>query len=405
MDGCFDEYLDGYGLKKKKESNTIINFGPQHPAAHGVLRLMVELDCETIEQTDVHIGLLHRGTEKLIEYKTYNQAIPYFGRLDYMSPLSQEHTFVRAIEKLLNLEVPIRAQWIRVLLLELTRISNHILNIAAHAMDVGATTPLLFMMEERDKILEFFDQISGARLHAAFFRPGGLHADVPNEVLDQMASFTDNFMTRFEDLQDLINNNSIFKQRLVDIGVFSKEQILQYAASGPVMRGSGIPWDLRRSAPYEVYSEIPFKIPIGKNGDCYCRYMVRCEEIDQSIDIVNYCLDHMPNGPVRSSDRKITPPKRSEMKNSMEAMICFFKLYSEGYKVPEGETYAATETPKGEMAVHLVSDGTNRPYRCKIRAPGFFHLAALDEMMQSHLLADIPSILGSLDIVLGEVDR
>ncbi|MGM0561975.1 MAG: NADH-quinone oxidoreductase subunit D [Pseudomonadota bacterium] len=382
-----------------------LNFGPQHPAAHGVLRLVLEMDGEVIERADPHIGLLHRGTEKLIEYKTYLQAIPYFDRLDYVSPMNQEHAFALGVEKLLGIEAPPRAQYIRVLYSELTRIANHLLNICTFALDVGAMTPMLWGFEEREKIMEFYERVCGARLHAAYFRPGGVHQDLPAGLVDDIREFCEDFPNLIDDFEGLLTNNRIYRQRTVDIGVVSAEEAMDWGFSGPMLRGSGVPWDLRRAQPYEVYDQLDFQIPVGKNGDCFDRYLVRMEEMRQSVKIILQCLDKLPEGPVMVENQKITPPRRGEMKRSMEALIHHFKLYTEGYHVPPGETYAAVEAPKGEFAVYLVSDGTNKPYRCKLRAPGFVHLSAMDYMCKGHMLADSVAILGSMDIVFGEVDR
>jgi len=386
-------------------ANYTINFGPQHPAAHGVLRMVLELDGEVIERIDNHIGLLHRGTEKLIEYKTYAQAIPYFDRLDYVSPMCMEHTFVLAIEKLMGLEVPLRGQYIRVLYAELTRIANHCLNVGSHGLDVGALTPILWLFEEREKVMGFYERASGARLHANYYRPGGVHQDLPAGLLEDIGKWADGFPRVLDNFVSLLGENRIFKQRNVDIGVASKEDALAWGFSGPMIRASGIPWDLRKSQPYDVYARMDFDVPIGKTGDCYDRFVVRIEEMRQSLRIIRQCLAEMPGGPVSSLDRKVVPPSRTEMKRSMEALIHHFKLYTEGYHVPEGEVYVATESPKGEFGVYLVSDGTNKPYRCKIRATGFSHLQAMDYLCKGHMLADAPAVLGSLDIVFGEVDR
>ncbi|WP_339048868.1 NADH-quinone oxidoreductase subunit D [Candidatus Mesenet endosymbiont of Phosphuga atrata] len=382
-----------------------LNFGPQHPAAHGVLRLVLEMDGEVIERADPHIGLLHRGTEKLIEYKTYLQALPYFDRLDYVSPMSQEHAYSLCVEKLLNCEVPLRAQYLRVLFCELTRILNHLLSISSQALDVGAMTPLLWLFEEREKILNFYERASGARFHAAYIRPGGVAADIPDDLIDDIMKFIEEFPKYIDDVDDVLTENRIWKQRTVDIGVVSIGQALDLGFSGPVLRASGLPWDLRKSQPYEIYDKLDFDVPVGQNGDCYDRYLVRLEEIRQSVKLVKQCIEKLPKGPVKSDERKISPPPRAEMKKSMEATIHHFKLYSEGYHVPQGETYAAVEAPKGEFGVYIVSDGTNKPYRCRIRAPGFAHLQALDFMARGHMLADVVAIIGSLDIVFGEVDR
>ncbi len=385
--------------------NYTINFGPQHPAAHGVLRLVMELDGEIIERCDPHIGLLHRGTEKLIEYKTYLQALPYMDRLDYVSPMSMEHSYVLAIEKLLDIEVPLRAQYIRVLFAELTRIANHILNTTAHAMDVGALTPILWLFEEREELLGFYERASGARFHAAYFRPGGVHQDLPPKLIADIADWADAFPKALADFEALICDNRIFKQRNVDIGIISEQDAVAWGFSGPCIRGSGLPWDLRKSQPYDVYDRMEFDVPVGKNGDCYDRFMVRIEEMKQSLRIIKQCLNEMPEGPIASLDRKVVPPKRGEMKRSMEALIHHFKLYTEGFHVPAGEVYVATESPKGEFGIYMVADGTNKPYRCKIRPTGFSHLQAMDFLCKGHMLADAPAVLGSLDIVFGEVDR
>jgi NADH-quinone oxidoreductase subunit D len=385
--------------------NMTLNFGPQHPAAHGVLRLVLEMDGEVVERADPHIGLLHRGTEKLIEHKTYLQALPYFDRLDYVSPMCQEHCYSLAVEKLAGIEVPLRAQYIRVMFSELTRILNHILNVTTQILDVGATTPLLWMFEERERILEFYERASGARFHSAYIRPGGVHQDIPAGMEDDIDRFCDGFGKIIDDVETLVTNNRIWRQRTVDVGVVTPEQAQAWGFSGPMLRGSGIAWDLRRSQPYEIYSELEFDIAIGKNGDCFDRYLVRMEEMRQSLRIIKQCVAKMPKGPVVTGDPKIAPPKRGEMKQSMEALIHHFKLYTEGYKVPAGETYTAVEAPKGEFGVVLVSDGTNRPYKCHIRAPGFAHLQGLDFMSRGHMLADVSAIIGTLDVVFGEIDR
>jgi len=382
-----------------------LNFGPQHPAAHGVLRLVLEMDGEVIERADPHIGLLHRGTEKLIEYKTYLQAVPYFDRLDYVAPMNQEHAFALAVEKLLGIEVPSRAQYIRVLYSEIGRILNHLLNIATFALDVGAMTPILWAFEEREKLMEYYERACGARMHAAYFRPGGVHQDLPAGLLDDIGRFCDTFPKHIDDLETLLTDNRIFRQRTVDIGVVTAEEAFDRGFSGPTLRASGVPWDLRKAQPYDCYEEIDFDVPIGKRGDCFDRYLVRIEEMRQCLHIMRQCIERMPDGPIVVENHKVTPPRRSEMKRSMEALIHHFKLYTEGYHVPPGETYTAVEAPKGEFAVFLVSDGSNRPYRCKIRAPGFAHLAAMDFLCKGHMLADSVAILGSIDIVFGEVDR
>ena len=382
-----------------------MNFGPQHPAAHGVLRMVMEMDGEVVERIDPHIGLLHRGTEKLIEYKTYLQAIPYFDRLDYVSPMCQEHAFVLAIEKLAGVEVPLRGQYIRVLFSEITRILNHLLNVPAYAMDVGAMTPFLWCFEQRELLMGFYERVSGARLHANYFRVGGVHQDMPTGLPEDILAWADAFPRVLEDIEGLLTDNRIFKQRTVDIGIVSADEAIDWGFTGPMLRASGIPWDLRKAQPYDVFDRMEFDVPIGKNGDCYDRYLVRMEEMRQSLRIIRQCLAEMPNGPVLSGDRKFTPPSRGEMKRSMEALIHHFKLYTEGYHVPEGETYTAVEAPKGEFGVYLIADGSNRPYRCKIRAPGFAHLQAMDYVCKGHMLADSVAVLGSMDIVFGEIDR
>jgi NADH-quinone oxidoreductase subunit D len=385
--------------------NLTLNFGPQHPAAHGVLRLVLEMDGEVVERADPHIGLLHRGTEKLIEHKTYLQALPYFDRLDYVSPMALEHCYSLAVEKLLGCEIPPRAKYIRVMFCEMTRILNHILNITTQALDCGAMTPLLWMFEEREKMLAFYERASGARFHSAYIRPGGVHQDIPAGLADDILKFTDGFAKYIDDVDNLLSGNRIWKQRTVDVGVVSAVQAQDWGFSGPMLRGSGVAWDLRKSQPYEIYDQLEFDIPIGKNGDCYDRYLVRMEEMRQSLHIIRQCIEKLPGGAVVTDDPKIAPPKRALMKTSMEALINHFKLYSEGYHVPAGETYTAVEAPKGEFAVYLVSDGSNKPYRCKIRAPGFAHLQSLDFMTKGHLLADVVAIIGTQDIVFGEIDR
>jgi NADH-quinone oxidoreductase subunit D len=389
--------------------NFTINFGPVHPSAHGVLRLILELDGEIVERVDPHIGLLHRGTEKLIESKTYLQAVPYFDRLDYVAPMNQEHAFALAVEKLLGLEVPRRGQLIRVLYSEIGRLLAHLMNVTTQAMDVGALTPPVWGFEWREKLMIFYERASGARMHAAYFRPGGVHQDLPQALIDDIESFCGEFLKFLVDLDMLLTENRIFKQRNVDIGLVKLEDAWNMGFSGVMVRGSGAAWDLRKSQPYECYAEMDFDIPIGKNGDCYDRYLIRMEEMKQSTYIMQQCVAKLNaadgKGPVSSLDGKVVPPKRGEMKKSMEALIHHFKLYTEGYKVPAGEVYAAVEAPKGEFGVYLVSDGTNKPYRCKIRAPGFAHLSAMDFLCRGHMLADVSAILGSLDIVFGEVDR
>ncbi|MBL9070885.1 MAG: NADH-quinone oxidoreductase subunit D [Sphingopyxis sp.] len=387
-------------------TNYTINFGPQHPAAHGVLRMVMELDGEIIERVDPHVGLLHRGTEKLIEYKTYLQALPYFDRLDYCSPLGMEHSYVLAIEKLLDLEVPDRAQYLRTLFAELTRICNHMLNIGSHVMDVGAMTPNLWVFELREDCLNFFERASGARMHSAWFRPGGIHQDVPEKLLYDIGQWCETRLPKlFGDAMSLVIDNRIFKQRNVDIATVSKEDALAWGFSGPMIRGSGIPWDLRKSQPYDAYAKMDFDIPVGTRGDCYDRFMVRVQEVYQSQRIILQCINNMPSGPIASLDRKVVPPKRGEMKQSMESLIHHFKLYTEGFHVPAGEVYVATESPKGEFGVYLVSDGTNKPYRCKIRPTAFSHLQAMDMMSKGHMLADTTAIIGAIDVVFGECDR
>ena len=385
--------------------NLTMNFGPQHPAAHGVLRLVLEMNGEVIERCDPHIGLLHRGTEKLIEYKTYLQAIPYFDRLDYVSMMCQEHAFVLAAEKLIGLEVPERGQWMRVLWSEVTRIMNHMLNIATQAMDVGAVTPLLWLFEDRELLFEFYERVSGARMHAAYFRVGGVHQDMPAGLMEDILAYCDRLEKNLVDLEGLLTENRIFKQRNVDIGVIDLEDCQKYGFSGVMLRSVGVPWDLRKAQPYDKYAEVDFDIPVGKNGDCYDRYLMRVEEMIQSVKIIRQCADRMPDGPVIAENNKVAPPSRGDMKRSMEALIHHFKLYTEGFHVPAGETYTAIEAPKGEFGVYLVADGTNMPYRCKIRAPGYAHLQGFDYMCRGHQLADSVAVLGSQDIVFGEIDR
>lgn len=396
-------------MTERDVRNFNINFGPQHPAAHGVLRLVLELDGEIVERVDPHIGLLHRGTEKLIERKTYLQALPYFDRLDYVAPMCQEHAYCMAVEKLLGVKVPYRGQLIRVLYAEISRILSHLLNVTTQAMDVGALTPPLWGFEEREKLMVFYERASGSRMHAAYFRPGGVHQDLPANLVEDIGEWCRNFPKTLEDIGELLTNNRIFKQRNVDIGVISLADAWAWGFSGVLIRGSGAAWDLRRANPYECYSDLEFDIPIGKNGDCYDRYLIRMQEMRESVRIMEQCVDRLlrdsATGPVTSSDGKVVPPKRGQMKRSMEALIHHFKLYTEGFRVPAGEVYAAVEAPKGEFGVYLVADGTNAPYRCKIRAPGFAHLQAMDFMSRGHQLADISAVLGSLDIVFGEVDR
>ncbi|HIG09919.1 MAG TPA: NADH-quinone oxidoreductase subunit D [Alphaproteobacteria bacterium] len=385
--------------------NMTLNFGPQHPAAHGVLRLVLEMDGEVVERADPHIGLLHRGTEKLIEHKTYLQAIPYFDRLDYVSPMCQEHAFVLSAEKLLDITVPRRALFIRVLFDEITRVLNHSLQIAAQGLDLGATTPFLWLFEEREKLMGFYEQVSGSRLHAAYYRVGGVHQDLPNNLIDNIEEWLSGFGKVVEDIETLLSDNRIFKQRTVDIGVVSPEDALNWGFTGPMLRGSGVAWDLRKSQPYAIYDEINFDVPIGKNGDCYDRYLLRVEEMKQSVKIIRQVLDNIPKGSVIIDDSRFSPPKRGEMKHSMEALINHFKLFTEGVRVPAGEVYTAVEAPKGEFGVYLVSDGSSKPYRCKIRAPGFSHLQGLDFMTKGHMLADLVACIATLDVVFGEIDR
>ena len=388
--------------------NFTINFGPQHPAAHGVLRLILELDGEVVKKADPHIGLLHRGTEKLLEYKTYAQALPYFDRLDYVSMMAQEHTYSLAIEKLLSLNIPYRAQYIRVIFCEITRILNHLLAVGCHAMDVGAMTPFLWAFEEREKLMEFYERISGARMHASFIRPGGVATDLPQGFLNDLFLFISNFNTRLDEIEEMLTCNRIWKERLVDIGIVSAKDAIEWGFSGVMLRGSGIPWDLRKNSSYELYNNIDFSIPVGNNGDCFDRYLIRVEEMRQSLVILEWCLDSNSDKlstPIRTPNNKVTPPSRLEIKNSMESLIHHFKSYTEGLILPFGETYTATEAPKGEFGVYLVSNGTEKPYRCKIKAPGFGHLQALNHMAKGHMIADVVTIIGTQDIVFGEIDR
>ena len=389
--------------KEKKTLN--LNFGPQHPAAHGVLRLILQLDGEVVEKADPHIGLLHRGTEKLIENKTYTQAVPYFDRLDYVAPMNQEHAFALAIEKILKIEVPARAKYIRVIFCEIGRILSHILNVTTQAMDVGALTPTLWGFEEREKLMGFYERVSGSRLHANYFRAGGVHKDLPSGLDNDIDEFCNKFPKIIDDLETLLTDNRIFKQRNVDIGIVSKQDALDYSFSGVMLRGSGVAWDLRRSQPYDCYNDLQFKIPVGKNGDCYDRYLCRIEEMRESVKIIKQCLQNLPKGPIKTNDGKISPPPKKEIKESMEALIHHFKLFTEGYRVEKDEIYMAVEAPKGEFGVYLISDGSSKPYKCKIRAPGFTHLQAMDYLIKGHMLADVPAVLGSMDIVFGEVDR
>nr|QWK44592.1 NADH dehydrogenase subunit 7 [Ecklonia radicosa] len=395
---------------KKKEFNKklkhfTINFGPQHPAAHGVLRLILELNGEVVQRADPHIGLLHRGTEKLIEAKTYFQALPYFDRLDYVSMMCQEHTYSLAVENLLQISVPKRAQYIRVLFAEITRILNHLLAVGCHAMDVGAMTPFLWAFEEREKLMEFYERVSGARMHASYFRPGGVSQDINIGLIEDIFSFSAQFGQRLDEIEEMLTDNRIWQERLVDIGVVGAQESIDWGFSGVMLRGSGVRWDLRKNEPYDVYSELSFQGVVGKTGDCYDRYLVRVEEMRQSLSIIYQCLNKMPEGSIKIDDAKISPPLRADVKQNMEALIHHFKLYTEGVTVPSGETYTATEAPKGEFGVYLVSDGSNRPYRCKIKAPGFSHLQSINFMANSHMLADVVTIIGTQDIVFGEVDR
>lgn len=391
--------------QESQTKNMTINFGPQHPAAHGVLRLILEMDGEVITRADPHIGLLHRGTEKLIEHKSYLQALPYFDRLDYVSPMCQEHAYSLSVEKLLGCDVPLRAQYIRVLFSEITRILNHIMAVTTQALDVGAMTPLLWMFEEREKMMGFYEKVSGSRMHAAYIRPGGVHQDLPDGLLEEIMAFADQYIGHVDTLESLLTENRIFKQRMVEIGIVSKKEALDWGFSGPMIRGSGIAWDLRKSQPYEVYDKMDFDIPVGKHGDSYDRYLIRIEEMRQSVRIIKQCVEQMPKGPISTQDPKISPPKRADMKQSMESLINHFKLYTEGYKVPAGEAYAAVEAPKGEFGVYTISDGSSKPYRCRVRAPGFAHLQSLEFMSKGHLLSDVVTIISTQDIVFGEVDR
>ena len=391
--------------KQLKLKSFILNFGPQHPAAHGVLRLILELQGEVIVKADPHIGLLHRGTEKLIEHKTFLQALPYFDRLDYVSMMNQEQTYSLAIEKLLNLNVPKRAQYIRVLFCEITRILNHLLAVGCHALDVGAMTPMLWGFEEREKLMEFYERVSGARMHASYIRPGGVSQDLPLNLLEDINSFIEQFKTRLDEIEELLTNNRIWKQRLIHIGIFTVHEAKNYGFTGVMLRSTGKEWDLRRNQPYDIYDKVPFNVCIGKNGDCYDRYLIRINEMRESLRIINFCIKNIPNGLIKSDNKKITPPSKLEMKNSMEALINHFKYYSEGMIIPKNRTYVATEAPKGEFGLFLVSNDTNKPYRCKIRAPGFAHLQGLDFMTKGHMLADLVTIIGTQDIVFGEVDR
>lgn len=390
---------------KKKVKNFTLNFGPQHPAAHGVLRLVLELNGEIVERAEPHIGLLHRGTEKLIEHKTYLQALPYFDRLDYVSMMAQEHTYSLTVEQLTQTKVPLRAQYIRVLFLEITRILNHLLAVGCHAMDVGAMTPFLWAFEEREKLMEFYERVSGARMHAAYIRPGGVSQDIPAGLLNDIYIFAEQFSTRVDEMEEMLTSNRIWRQRLINVGVVSYKEAMDWGFSGVMLRGSGLNFDLRKHQPYEIYDKLNFDIYTGVNGDCYDRYIIRVAEMRQSLLLIKQCLDNLPAGSVKVSDKKMNPPTRSSIKNSMESLIHHFKFFTEGTVVPYGETYVATEAPKGEFGVHLVSNGTNRPYRCKIKAPGFNHLQGLDMMSKGHMIADVVAIIGTQDIVFGEVDR
>lgn len=398
-------YSQSSASSQSDTKNITINFGPQHPAAHGVLRLILEMDGEVITRADPHIGLLHRGTEKLIEYKTYLQAVPYFDRLDYVSPMCQEHAFALAVEKLLGCEIPRRAKFIRVLFSEITRLLNHVMAITTQALDVGAMTPLLWMFEDREIMMGFYEKVSGSRMHAAYIRPGGVHQDLPDGLLEEITKFIETFPAKIDELESLLTDNRIFKQRLVEIGIVSKQQALDWGFSGPMIRGSGIAWDLRKSQPYEIYDELEFDVPIGLNGDSYDRYLIRVQEMRESVKLIKQCIAKIPKGAVMTDDRRVAPPSRNEMKNSMESMINHFKLYTEGYHVPAGEVYACVEAPKGEFGVYLISSGGNRPHRCRVRAPGFAHLQGLEFMVKGHLLADVVTVISTQDIVFGEIDR
>ena len=396
-------------IKKHELSNKVknftINFGPQHPAAHGVLRLVLELNGETVKRAEPHIGLLHRGTEKLIEYKTYIQALPYLDRLDYVSMMSQEHSYCLAIEKIFNCKIPVRAKYIRVIFAEITRILNHLLAVGCHAMDVGAMTPFLWAFEEREKLMEFYERVSGARMHSAYFRPGGVHSDVPQGFFNDLYIFTQQFNLRVLEIEEMLTENRIWKQRLVDIGVVSYKDSLDWGFSGVMLRGSGSCWDLRKSQPYEIYNELDFNIPVGVNGDCYDRYTVRVSEMKESLKLIEQCLNKIPFGRVKTDDHKFSPPARFEMKQSMESLIHHFKAYTQGFSIPSNESYVGSEAPKGEFGVYLISNGTNRPYRCKIKAPGFNHLQSLNYMTKGHMIADVVTVIGTQDIVFGEIDR
>jgi NADH dehydrogenase (ubiquinone) Fe-S protein 2 len=400
-----DSQLDKITNEVKEIKNFTLNFGPQHPSAHGVLRLVLELDGEIIEKADPHIGLLHRGTEKLIEYKNYTQALPYFDRLDYVSMMAQEHGYSMAVEKLLRCDMPIRASYIRVLFSEITRILNHLLSISTHALDVGAMTPMLWAFEEREKLMEFYERVSGARLHSAYVRPGGVSQDLPLGLCEDIHQFCNHFIHRIDEMEEMLTGNRIWKQRLVDVGIVNYDDAIAWGFTGVLIRGSGLSWDLRKNQPYEVYDKFDFDVPVGTNGDCYDRYCIRMNEMRESIRIIQQCINNLPEGPVKVDDAKIVPPSRIDMKESMESLIHHFKFYTENFTVPAGETYTAVEAPKGEFGVYLVSNGTSNPYRCKIRAPGFSHIQGLDFMARGHMLADVVTIIGTQDIVFGEVDR
>ncbi|MBF0588007.1 MAG: NADH-quinone oxidoreductase subunit D [Magnetococcales bacterium] len=392
-------------MVEQQDNNYMINFGPQHPAAHGVLRLMLELDGEVVQRADPHIGFLHRGTEKLLEHKTYLQGLPYFDRMDYMSMMSEEHSWVLAVEKLMGIEAPERAQYIRVIFAELTRLLNHLLFLAAHGLDVGAMTMFIYCFREREEIFDMYEAVSGARMHAAYFRPGGVAKDLPEGVAEKIRNFTEHFPSKIDDYETLLTENRIWKQRLVDIGVVSAEDALDMGFAGPMLRGSGVAWDLRKSEPYDVYDKLDFDIPVGSSGDCYDRYLVRVEEMRQSNRIIRQCLDQMKEGPIKHENFKISTPYRKDMHVSMESLIHHFKLVTEGFEAPVGEVYAASESPKGELGVYLVSDGSNKPYRARVRAAGYNHLQAADQMTRGHMIADVTTIIGSVDIVFGEIDR
>jgi NADH dehydrogenase (ubiquinone) Fe-S protein 2 len=392
-------------LSPTSVKNFSLNFGPQHPAAHGVLRLVVELSGEAVLRAEPHIGLLHRGTEKLLEYKTYIQGLPYFDRLDYVSMIAQEHAYCLAVENLLDLVPPLRAQYLRVIFLELTRLLNHLLAVGSHALDVGALTPFLWVFEEREKLMEFYERVSGARMHAAYIRPGGLTADIPAGLLEDIHQFCSAFKVRLDEVEEMLTGNRIWKNRLIGVGVVSAVDALSFGFSGPMLRGSGVAWDLRKVNPYEVYDRCAFDVFVGQYGDCYDRYLVRLYEMRESLRVIEQCLAALPAGHIRVDDRKLTPPSRAFMKFSMESLIHHFKLYTEGFSVPLGETYVSVEAPKGEFGVYVAADGSSRPTRCRIRAPGFYHLQAIEHMSKGHMLADIVTVIGTQDIVFGEVDR